>query len=290
MGFLFLAASPLLGQANPPLATPHPELYHPDQFSNPPMGVLGLPLGTFAVIEGTEHHTSLRWGSDDLVVEGINGKKVARDVRIMTEWPSQLPDKKIPGKRYVLHGYEKGKWEGQPDGLPKDEPLGWTQQAGFSFDHIFVVTSVEKVDGVTVAGARPLDPKVPLAQPKLADRPDNVRPIGVLGLPLGTFAIIQARTPHRIVNMGSPFEVDRVNGKPLDNPPTFLIRGVPETKGDERVILHGYEAGAWECEPVLPKSENPSGAMGLVPFHFDHEFIVTSVAKSAIPAQSHSAP
>ena len=279
-GFLFLVVSPLFGQANPPLATPHLDSSQPGPFSKPPIGVLGLPLGTFAVIEGTEHHTSMFWGSDDFVIESINGKKVERDLRIMTEWPSQLPDKCIAGKRYVLHGYEKGTWEGQPDGLPRDEPSGWTQQAGFLFRHIFAVTSVEKIDGVTVADARPLDPKVPLAQPDLAAKLDNVRPIGVLGLPVGTFAIIQAHTPSRPVMLESPFEVDRVNDKTLNDPPILIIRGVPETKGDERVTLHGFEAGAWESEPALPKSENPSGTEVQQPFQFYHEFVVTSVAKS----------
>ena len=289
-GFPFLAASPLCGQTNPPLATPHLELYRPGPFSVPPIGVLGLPLGTFTVIEGTEHHTSKSWGSDDFVVESINQKKVDRDVRIMTEWPSQLPDKRIPGKRYVLHGCETGKWEGQPDGLPRDEPLGWTQGGGFTSQHIFAVTSVEKVDGVTVADARPLDSQVPLAQPDFAAKPGRVRPIGVLGLPLGTFAIIQAHTPERPVLLESPFKVDRVNGKPLDSPPILITRGVPETKGNERITLHGFEAGSWESDPHLPKSENPSGNEAQQPFQFYHEFVVTSVAKSASSAPPHSGP
>ncbi len=267
---------------------PHLDLYRPDQFLKPPIGLLGLPLGTFAVIEGTEHHTSKSWGSNDFVVESINGKKVDRDARIMTDWPSRLPDKRISGKRYTLHGYEMGKWEGQPDGLPRDEPSGWTQGAGFPFQHIFAVTSVEKVDGVTVADARPLDPKISLARPDFAAKPDNVRPIGILGLPLGTFAIIQAHSPSRAVMLESPFEVDRVNGKPLDNPPILIIRGVPETKGDERVTLHGFEAGAWKSEPALPKSENPSGIEVQQSFQFFHEFVVTSVATSPTPAQAHS--
>jgi hypothetical protein len=289
-GFLFPVASPLFGQANPPLATPHFELYQPDRFSKRSIGVLGLPLGTFAVIEGTEHHTSKDWGSEDFVVGRINGKKVEGGLRIMTDWPSQLPDKRISGKRYVLHGYEKGKWEGQPDGLPREEPLGWTQQAGFSFQHIFAVTSVEKVDGVTVADARPLDPGVPLAQPDPTAKPDDVRPIGVLGLPLGTFAIIQAYTPPHPMLLESPFGVSQVNGIPLHNQPVLSIRGVPETKGNEIVTLHGYEAGEWESDPDLPKSENPSGTEAQQPFQFHHEFVVTCVAKSATPAQSHSGP
>jgi hypothetical protein len=40
--YLCLVASPLYGQSNPPLATPHFELYQPHDWRKPPMGVLGL--------------------------------------------------------------------------------------------------------------------------------------------------------------------------------------------------------------------------------------------------------
>ena len=242
-----------------------------------------MPLGTFAVIEGTEHSTGKLSGSDDFFIESINGIKVEHDLRIMTEWPSQLPDKRIAGKRYVLHGYERGKWEGQPDGLPKNEPLGWTQQAGFSFQHMFAVTSVEKIDGVTVADARPLDPKVPLAKPNFEAKRDDKRPVGALGLPLGTFAIIQARTPVRPIMIGSPFEIVNVNGKPLKNPQILTIYGVPDAKGNELITLRGFETGAWASEPDLPKSEtgrSSSSPLVQTPFRFFAEFVPTTPVKS----------
>ena len=281
-GLLLLNASPLFGQAELPLAIPHFEstmLYHS---SEPPMGVLGLPLGTFAVIEGSEHHTSKNWGSDDFVVESINGKKVEHELRIQTDWPSQLPDKCVPGNRYVLHGYESGKWQGQPDGLPKGEPLGWTQGAGFVFDHIFSVTSVEQVNGVTVADARPLDPKVGLFEPDFDAKPDDARPIGILGLPLGTFAIIEVHPPPQghFLLMERPFQVDSVNGKPLTEAHYLTIRNVPWKQGGPRVTLRGFEAGEWASQPDLPKSENPSGPVPQQPFRFYCDFVVTTPVKS----------
>ena len=242
----------------------------------PPMGVLGMRLGTFAVIEGTEHQTSKFWGAEDLVVEKVNGQTPPREVGLQTDWPSLLNDKRIPGKRYVLHGYESGQWEGQPDGLPNGETSGRTQGGRFVFTRTFVVTSVEKVDGVTVADARPVDPEVPLAVPDFAAKPDNVRPIGVLGLPLGTFAIIEARSSAGIVLLASPYDVLAVNGQPVDQPRILTIRDVPAARGIGRLKLHGYEVGAWKSDPDLPKSENPSGGRSQQPFQFYHSFMVTS--------------
>jgi hypothetical protein len=293
--FLFLVAGLLHGQANPALATPHFELYQPNQFSKPPIGVLGLSLGTFAVIKGTEHHTSKFWGSDDFVVESINGKKVDRDLRIMTDWAPQLPDKRISGNQYVLHGYERGEWGGQPDGLPKDEPSGWTQSGGFSFQHIFAVTSVEKVNGVTVADARPLDHHVPLAQPNLAARTDDARPIGVLGLTLGTFAVIEVHSSKRLMMVANPLEIKTVNGKRLQFPRLLSIPGFVLPRNTEQATLRGFETGSWEGAVWLPDSEYPSNvtasrAQGQALFVFSTHFVVTSVAKTATPAQAKSAP
>jgi hypothetical protein len=288
LDFLFLAVSPLFGQANPPLATPHFELHQPYDRMKPPMGVLGLPLGTFAVIEGTEHHTSKFWGSEDFVIESINGKKLEHEVRIMTNWPSQLPDKRISGKRYILHGYEGGEWAGQPDGLPGGEHSGWTQSGGFLFQQIFAVTSVEKVDGVTVAEARPLDPKVPLAEPHFAAKPDDPRPIGLLGLPLGTFAIIEVHSPKEVM-MEMPFVIDAVNGVHMKSPRSIFIPELTLPKNTEEATVRGFETGQWAGDPVLPKSEFPSAAplaQTQTSFGFSTQFVLTTPVKSATPAQS----
>jgi len=287
LGFLacfpIVLATPLPADDKPPLAVPHPELA---KIPDTPIGLLGLRLGTFAVIEGTEHPTSMLLGSDDFYIESINGKKLEHEVRIMTEWSPQLPDKRVAGKHYVLHGYERGKWQGQPVGLPGGEPSGITQGGDFIFEHIFAVTSVEKVDGVVSANARPLNPKVPLAEPKLeAVTKVGKPPIGALGLPLGTFAIIEAHTPAQSPMIGSPFEVDVVNGQHLDKPVIITIRGVPETKGDERVTLRGYETGQWICAPFLPKSEELEGREQ-ASFHFSGEFVLTTPCKGGdTPAQ-----
>ena len=252
------------------------------------MGTLGLPLGTFAVIEGTEHQTSKGtatggWYSGDFVVETINGKKLDHEIGIWTDWPSQLPDKRISGKRYVLHGYEGGEWVGQPDGLPHDEPLGWTQGGRFVYDPRFAVTSVEKVDGVTVADARPLDPNVPLAKSDFAVKTVHSRPIGLLGLPLGTFAIIQVHLPKGPPTMEIPILIDTVNGERMKSPRHISIPDFTFPKDTEQVTLRGFETGRWSGTPFSPKSEFPSTAT--VPqmdnsFGFHNEFVLTTPVKS----------
>jgi hypothetical protein len=270
---------PLFGDETAPLAVPHPELY---QWQKPPTGILGLPLGTFAVVEGTEQATSMILGSNDLALETINGKQVAKKLSIETDWPSDLPDKRVVGKHYLLHGYETAKWAGSP-GLPAAENANQAQ-AVFGFFHRFVVTSIEKVDGVTVPEALPLDPKVPLAEPKIADQMDESKPpVGVLGLPLGTFAIINAHSPppDQEVLLESPFEVEKVNGLHLKHPPTLIIRDVPTTAGNAQITLHGYEVGEWANEPNLPKSERPHGNQAQQGFQFYHVFVVTSQPKKS---------
>jgi len=255
---------------------PSPLPANPD----PPTGILGLPLGTFAVIEGVEHPWSMT--STGFAIESINGEKLGGEIHLRTEWPSSLEKRNVPGKRYVLHGYEVGNWGGEPTGLPKDEPYTG-QAAGFSFSHEFIVTSIEKMDNVTVADARPLNPKVPLTKPNFNAKPDTKPPVGILGMPLGTFAIIQARAPRPPLLMESPGEVVIVNGKTLDPPLVVSIRNFKAPKDNALVTLHGFEVGEWGGEPVLPASENPPNqsraqkAFGFVP-----RFLITSPPKPGI--------
>jgi hypothetical protein len=257
----------------------------------PPIGTLGLPLGTFAVIEGTEHRTSKSWGSDDFVIETINGIRPQHELRIQTSWPSQLPDKRTGKRRYVLHGYEIGKWEGQPDGLPDDETVGRTQGGRFVFQHEFQVVSVEKVDGVTVADAKPIDPKIPLAKPDFTKKIAATRPIGALGLPLGTYAKIHVLSPPPgQPTMEIPILVDTVNGQPVTPSRGITIPDFTLEMNQE-AALNGYEIGVWNGIPSLPKSELPSkpqpNAQGDTSFRFINQFMVISVAKPAAPAPPH---
>jgi hypothetical protein len=272
-------AVPTLVSADPLLAVPHlADFHYQASDADRPMGVLGLRLGTFAVIEGIEHQTSMTWGGADFVVEAVNGQKPAHEIRIQTDWFSGLVDKKIPGRHYVLHGWEAGTWAGQPTGLPANEP-GHVQLAGFFFQHTFVVSSVEKVNGVTVADAKPLDPTVPLETPVASPVPtESAPPIGQLGLPLGTFAVIEVQKPAHPLLMANPYAVVRVNGVDVDPPRVISIPDLKSTT-DERTVLRGYETGAWANDPSLPKSENPSGMQAQAPFQFFREFIMTSRAK-----------
>jgi hypothetical protein len=149
------------------------------------------------------------------------------------------------------------------------------QVATFFFATHFQITSVEKIDGVTVANARPLDPKVPLAQPNFNTKHGTI-PIGSLGLQLGTFAIIEARPYDKPIMLESPFFVEVVNGKKMDPPRILTIRDA-RIAGDGHVTLHGFEVGEWSGEPSLPESEVPASATKpQQPFHFGESFIVTS--------------
>lgn len=254
---LGLAAASIFGHAETPLATPHFEAF---KYFDRPTGVLGLSLGTFAVIEGTERATSMLVGSGDFVVANVNGIKPARALAIETESSGFASKKLTAGTNYVLHGYEVGKWEGQPDGLPASATSGITQGGGFFLQPIFVVTSIEKINGATAPDAKPVDPNVPLAKPDFSTAPPGVRPVGVLGLPLGTYAVIKAHKSKPLM-MEDPFVLESVNGVPTKEGTCITIPGV-KSAVDESVTLRGCEAGEWGSTPELPKSEDPEMGRG----------------------------
>ena len=288
--FLFLIAGPFSGRADPPLATPHFDLYQPGQFREPPIGVLGLPLGTFAVIEGIDHPYGIVRDMPGFEIREVNGKTLTA--------PRYIPIYHTPmidGHSYVLHGYETGEWNGTPHMMPQSEDLPRLQIL-FGFSRNFVVTSVEKVDGVKTPDAKPLDPNSPLPNPDFETKVNTAPAIGVLGLPLGTFAVIQAHSTEHFpatVNrlMVSPFDIDSVNGKRLDSQRVLSIPAVAATRDGERVTLHGYEAGYWGGGPKLPHSEDPTdGKMVQQFFQFYPQFNLTSEAKSTASAPVHTGP
>lgn len=278
--FLLFGFSLLRADSDFKMETPHPELYRTPEN---PIGTLGLPLGTFAVIEGIQYDQGMTAGiHHGFLVESVNGKKTDGKVGTLTDWPNSLPVHNNTGHHYVLHGYESASWGGQPN-IPRNE--NWGAQVIFGIYPRFVVTSVEKVDGVIANGAKPLDPKIPLAEPQFEKRLKShyctKPPIGMLGMPLGTFAIITARTPRKPSLMESPFEVTVVNGTKLDPPVIISIPNVKSTNGDEVLTIHGFETGEWTSQPDLPDSEySHSLPQPQKPFQYFPHFVVTSLPKT----------
>jgi len=277
--FLLFSASFLWAEPDPPLAEPHPEKY---QVPTAPLGILGVPLGTFAVIEGVEHPHGMGVGMTGFSIEKINGKPAPPNCYIQTDWPAPLKSKRLDDKHYVLHGYEVGDWGGEPTGLPNDEPYSG-QLAGFYFFHSFMVTSVEnfKLTDEDLKRLKP-DPTKPLQPPSsppqvpINYRPPPPPPLGILGLPLGTFAVIEATPCKGPIVLNDPFVlVHTVNGKKIE-PPLILSVRRDALKGDERVILHGYEVADWTGRPPLPESEpHDSPSHPHMPFQLFEQFIVT---------------
>ncbi len=101
-----------------------------------PTGLLGKPIGTYLTIEGVRAEEG-KVGVNTLLVDTLNGKKLERPVAV---W---IDNVELPGKaRYILKGYESGKWIGTPPGVLKAIG-GPGQQAAWQFSRYFVATSVE---------------------------------------------------------------------------------------------------------------------------------------------------
>jgi hypothetical protein len=202
-------------------------------------------------------------------IRRVNGKTLPTP-RYLPVYRTRL----IDGEHYVLHGYELGQWGGEPS-LPKGETYG--AQVIFGFFRSFVITSIEKENGVRIPQAKPLDPSIALPVPDFEKKIDASPPIGRLGLPLGTFAIIQVRAPHQAVLMESPFEVFSVNGKALPSPQLITIPNAKELEPGKTLTMHGFECGEWASQPPLPESERSrTEPVPQQPFQFFPRFILTS--------------
>lgn len=221
-----------------------------------PIGALGLPLGTFAVVEGT-YHSGIKTdgGWQNFSIEKLNGKKMEPSVGIgLFDWEEKM----TVGKRYVLHGYESAFWSGAPP-LPPNESESiqsdWRKETPlpFALRTRFWVTSIEKENGVTLPDARLLDPGFSLAEPKFG-QPPTEPPVGVLGLPLGTYVVITVGAP-RGPTKGIECEVLELNGKTVDHRTTIAVPFFEVPSGKERAVLHGFESGDWRGATSLPTSE-----------------------------------
>ena len=214
-----------------------------------PMGTLGLPYGTFAVIIGTYiAPTPPKKTAKMFRVEAVNGTVVEKPfvISLIFSWS---PDNMKDGAHYVLHGLEQAMWGGSPP-VPAGESASldedWRKEppvGPFGLGTYFRPTSIEKENGVLAPDARPLPPGYKLAEPHFPVPPGKT-PIGVLGLPLGTYVHITVGAPRGPVD-GIVCEVLEVNGKPVKHRTTIAVPffGVPS--GKETEVLHGFESGTW---------------------------------------------
>jgi len=255
--FLFLSLTQLHADSEIPVVRPHLETYRNQK---DPFGNLGLPLGTFAVIEGTCHAPASDNSHHNFTVNTVNGQKLSRPIEITTpDWGPTLK----PGKRYVVHGFENGGWRGSPP-LPVgestdiwDEPL--KKAPPFSFVCEFHLTSVEYEDGVPTQDACPVDPSFHLAKPDFS--PHIITPpLGVTGLPLGTYMAITigaARDPVK----DRAAELFAINGKPVAQYTAIHVPSLLPPTGSTKIVVHGYESGDWNGLITAPASESKADAM-----------------------------
>ena len=226
-----------------------------------------MPLGTFAVIEGTCHSPLTVDGvSRNFRVEIVNGKHFDSPVEIAAVAAASNVGNMTAQKRYVLHGYENAFWTGAPPQPPGESEAIESDGAKqghlfFSLRFHFRITSIEKEDGVAVSGARPIDPGFPLDQPK-PGQPIPQPPLGVLGQPLGTYLIIIVGAP-RGTTKGIECEVLAVNGKPVAHRTTISVPFFEVPQAHEQAILRGFENGDWRGVTSLPVSETKEAASSI---------------------------
>ena len=156
--FIILIASVGLCLADPPPFKPG------YRTTEPPVGSLGYPIGTYLTIEGVkfEHqkgdvkfkgHYKIAEGPKIFKVDTINGYKLSQTFTIRVE---QL---ELPAKgRCVIRGYETGEWHGEPTdpssigstnelGLPTQQgppPQQFKTPIPWQFVFYFRATSVEQ--------------------------------------------------------------------------------------------------------------------------------------------------
>lgn len=104
--------------------------------SDIPDGKLGYPLGTYLTIAGMRPEIG-KGASRSLIVDKINGKKLAQPIEIWIENTQTLPE----GKRCILEGYENGEMIGNPGQAIQNGDLT-PQQAPWQFYRYFIVTNI----------------------------------------------------------------------------------------------------------------------------------------------------
>jgi hypothetical protein len=132
-------------QTNNPAAEPNPVKLHTGDV---PIGSLGLPVGSYLTIEGLRTD-GVKTGSQTLLVDTVNGAKLAEPVGIWVENMDALP-----GGRCVLKGYETLRMIGAPPAyFAAAREAGreaTAPQLGWRVDLYFLVTSVVSPGGLKI--------------------------------------------------------------------------------------------------------------------------------------------
>lgn len=115
-----------------------PAELRPSGLDQIPPGNLGHPLGTYLTIEG-ERTERAKAGANTLLVDTVNGKKLAQPVAV---WVDNAKHPGLPkAVRCMVRGYESGRMVGVPHGVSEAEKIP-PAQVRFQFRKHFVMTSV----------------------------------------------------------------------------------------------------------------------------------------------------
>lgn len=130
----------------------------------------------------------------------------------------------------------------------------------------------------------------PLEDPFPDKRQDIGKPIGVLGLHFGTFAIVEGqRAIGRGIRGTQHLRITKINGKSLETPVNLWIENVGSLPADTQIVLRGYESGRFVGQPHdVASRENWTPAPAL--FQFQHYFIVSSIVEPAELKETFKAP
>lgn len=118
------------------------------ELSNPPMGRLAHPIGSYLTIEGHRSDSDKTKNPEVYVIDTVNGAKLGRPVPVWIE-NLRLP-RPNPSVRCVINGYETFRWWGQPEEVRAAE--GWEEaQHSFQPGFFFRATSIKKPANLHVA-------------------------------------------------------------------------------------------------------------------------------------------
>ncbi len=131
VAFAVIVAASAFSERQVSLATEAKPKVHVSQFiEEPPIGLLGKPLGGKVVVEGTRAEGVLN--ENPLAITRVDGQPLAEIAKLELPGFEQLK----PKTQYVLEGYESGSFAGEPS---------WHNdrvQQSFQYRPTFVVTRV----------------------------------------------------------------------------------------------------------------------------------------------------
>ena len=112
-----------------------------------PMGILGYPVGTAIEIEGVREREHGKFASQILVVDTLNGQKLATPIKV---WIHNAKRPGLPTKtRCVLRGYETGLMVGTPPALLRENQIN-TNPFDWQLQRRFVITSIVEPESLEI--------------------------------------------------------------------------------------------------------------------------------------------